>query len=268
MHALVQNGYALNVEGELNQIQRQILNQECLAFQKHSDAHILRLDKEGDRFVLLSGKDKIAEHSSFDALIGEFLFPHRRAHLERKTNETHIQVRVNLDGRGVVENKTGLHFFDHMLDQLGKHAHFDLSTRCTGDLHVDEHHTIEDVAIAIGECLGKALGSKIGLERYGFAVPMDESLSWVSLDLSGRPYLEFEADFKREFVGDFPTEMAKHFFYSLAVALRASLNMKVSGENDHHKLEALFKGLALALRIAVSKNERIKSMIPSSKGLL
>ena len=192
----------------------------------------------------------------------------RTSKISRVTNETHISIQLNLDGTGKNEISTGLKFFDHMLEQIARHGFIDLHLSCDGDLEVDEHHTIEDVAIALGEAITQALGNKKGIERYNFILPMDESQAMVALDLSGRPYLTFDCDFKREYVGDMPTEMVKHFFYSLAIHLQATLHIECKGDNDHHKIEAIFKGFARVLKSAIEKNPRIKNLIPSSKGSL
>ena len=192
----------------------------------------------------------------------------RTSKISRVTNETHISIQLNLDGTGKNEISTGLKFFDHMLEQIARHGFIDLHLSCDGDLEVDEHHTIEDVAIALGETITQALGNKKGIERYNFILPMDESQAMVALDLSGRPFLTFDCDFKREYVGDMPTEMVKHFFYSLAIHLQATLHIECKGDNDHHKIEAIFKGFARVLKSAIEKNPRIKNLIPSSKGSL
>ncbi len=191
----------------------------------------------------------------------------RRVSLSRSTKETEIQLELNLDGSGKTKIKTGLRFFDHMLDQIGKHAGFDLSIQCKGDLYVDEHHTIEDTALLLGEALEKALGDKRGVERYASEriIVMDESKCDIALDLSGRPYLVFEANLVREYVGDFPTELLEHFFYSLAQKSGMTLNIKLSGDNNHHLIEVAFKGFARALREAV---RRTSNAIPSTKGIL
>lgn len=198
----------------------------------------------------------------------QFLFPQRTAEIERRTAETDISLKLNIDGSGQSSIDTGLDFFDHMLDQIARHGVMDLELSCDGDLEVDEHHTIEDVAIALGEAFRKALGDKKGIQRYSFILPMDESRSTVSLDFSGRPYFEFEGSFNREYVGDFPTEMVDHFFQSLAVNMKATLHMMVTGKNDHHKIEACFKGIALTLRASATRTERMLNIIPSSKGTL
>ncbi|MBQ7987487.1 MAG: bifunctional histidinol-phosphatase/imidazoleglycerol-phosphate dehydratase HisB, partial [Bacteroidaceae bacterium] len=181
--------------------------------------------------------------------IAELLFAGERiAEVKRTTHETDIAVRVNLDGTGKADIATGLGFFDHMLEQIAKHGMMDLTIHTKGDLHVDEHHTIEDTAIALGECLLKALGDKRGIERYGYALPMDDCLCSVALDFGGRPWLVWNATFQRERVGDMPTEMFLHFFKSLSDAARMNLNIKAEGENEHHKMEGIFKALARSLK--------------------
>ena len=202
------------------------------------------------------------------ALAAWLLGSRRTATRNRKTAETDISVRVNLDGTGKSRIDTGIPFYDHMLDQIARHGYMDIDVACRGDLEIDEHHTIEDTAIALGEAIGEALGDKRGIGRYGFAVAMDETRSLVAIDLSGRPWCVFEGTFRREKVGDFPTEMTSHFFHSLAMALKATLHVSVKGENDHHQIEACFKGLARCLRQAVDRNEDYLDILPSSKGML
>ena len=192
----------------------------------------------------------------------------RRATIRRHTNETKIDITLNLDGTGVHQISTGLRFFDHMLEQIARHGLIDLDIQCQGDLDIDEHHTIEDVGIALGQALSQAYGDKRGIDRYGFIVPMDEARATVALDLSGRPYLVFNANFTRDYVGDVPTDMIEHFFYSLATHMQATLHLDVLGSNDHHKVEACFKGLARALKQSIEYNPRISGQIPSSKGSL
>lgn len=200
--------------------------------------------------------------------ITEFLFAgERRAVVQRTTKETDIFVSVNLDGNGKTEISTGLHFFDHMLEQIGKHSGMDLTIRVKGDLQVDEHHTIEDTGIALGEALLQALGSKRGIERYGYCLPMDDCLCSVALDFGGRPWLVWSADFKREKVGDMPTEMFLHFFKSLSDAAKMNLNIKAEGENEHHKIEGIFKALARAVKMAI-KRDIFNYELPSTKGML
>ena len=190
----------------------------------------------------------------------------RCAKILRNTLETSIQIELSLDGTGKTKIHTGLGFFDHMLEQIGKHGNFDLNVTVEGDLKVDEHHTIEDVGIALGEAFHQALGNKKGIERYGFLLPMDESLAQVTLDFGGRSYLVWNAEFKREKIGEMPTEMFKHFFKSFSDAGKCNINIFVEGENEHHKIEGIFKAFAKTLKIAVSKNNT--NTIPSTKGSL
>ncbi len=201
--------------------------------------------------------------------IYEFLrLPDRISRVTRKTNETDIEVEINLDGTGSTEISTGLGFFDHMLDQIGRHAVIDLKINVNGDLHVDEHHTVEDTAIALGEAFSKAIGDKKGINRYGFLLPMDDSLAQVAIDFGGRPWLVWEAEFKREKVGDLPTEMFYHFFKSFSDASKCNLNIKVEGDNEHHKIEAIFKALAKSIKMAVKRNNDELNKLPSTKGVL
>jgi len=188
----------------------------------------------------------------------------RKATTNRKTNETNISITVNLDGDGKSNISTGLGLFDHMLEQISKHGNIDLSISAKGDLGIDEHHTIEDVAITLGETFLNALGSKKGIERYGFLLPMDDCLVQVVIDFGGRPWLVWEADFNREMVGEMPTEMFMHFFKSFSDAAKCNLNIKAEGENEHHKIEAIFKTFAKAIKMAVSKTGNYS--IPSTKG--
>jgi imidazoleglycerol-phosphate dehydratase/histidinol-phosphatase len=189
----------------------------------------------------------------------------RRAEVVRKTNETDIRVFVDLDAGGGSEIETGIGFFDHMLDQLASHGGFRLELSCRGDLEIDEHHTVEDCALALGQALDKALGDRRGVGRYGFLLPMDESLAQVAIDLSGRQAFEWQADFPRDRVGELSTEMVKHFFASLSQALAAAFHLEVRGDNTHHMIEALFKGAGRALRPALARDGRD---LPSTKGVL
>lgn len=192
----------------------------------------------------------------------------RSAHVERRTAETVISVDVALDGTGAYTIHTGIGFFDHMLAQLSKHSLIDLTVNTRGDVHVDEHHSVEDTGLAIGETIRRALGDKRGIERYGFLLPMDESSSQVALDLSDRPYFVFNGTFEREKVGEFPTELVEDFFRALADGLRANLHITVQGRNDHHKIEAIFKSVARALKQAVAIDQRSPATLPSTKGTL
>jgi imidazoleglycerol-phosphate dehydratase/histidinol-phosphatase len=190
----------------------------------------------------------------------------RKATVARNTSETKIAVEVNLDGSGKSTISTGLGFFDHMLEQIAKHGNLDLTINVQGDLYIDEHHTIEDVAITLGDTFLQALGSKKGIERYGFLLPMDDCLAQVAIDFGGRPWLVWDAEFKREKVGEMPTEMFKHFFKSFSDSAKCNLNIKAEGENEHHKIEAIFKAFAKSIKLAVSKTNNFS--IPSTKGIL
>ncbi|MBO0929585.1 bifunctional histidinol-phosphatase/imidazoleglycerol-phosphate dehydratase HisB [Fibrella aquatilis] len=194
--------------------------------------------------------------------------PDRTATVERNTNETKIKIELNLDGTGKADMHTGLGFFDHMLDQLAKHSGADLHIHVQGDLHIDEHHTIEDTALALGEAYRQALGSKRGISRYGFLLPMDEALAQVAIDFSGRPWLVWNAEFKREKIGEMPTEMFFHFFKSFADTAQANLNIQVTGDNEHHKIEAIFKAFAKAIKMAVKRDIKALDSLPSTKGVL
>lgn len=189
----------------------------------------------------------------------------RRAEVRRDTRETQVRIRVNLDRVAEPVISTGLPFYDHMLEQIGKHGGFALEVQTTGDLHIDEHHTVEDTALALGQALREALGDKRGIGRYGFTLPMDEAQASVALDFSGRPWLVFEGEFSREKVGDLPTELVPHFFRSLSDAAGLNLHLSVRGDNDHHKIEAAFKALARALRQAIRREGK---ELPSTKGAL
>jgi imidazoleglycerol-phosphate dehydratase/histidinol-phosphatase len=194
--------------------------------------------------------------------LGERVIEHSRI-----TKETDIHIKINLDGTGESKVSTGLHFFDHMLDQIARHGGIDLEVTANGDLHIDEHHTIEDTGIALGEVFAKALGNKMGIERYGFCLPMDDCLAQAAIDFGGRNWIVWEADFKREKVGDVPTEMFYHFFKSFSDASKSNLNIKAEGQNEHHKIEAIFKAFAKAIKMAVKRDVN-KMVLPSTKGLL
>lgn len=191
----------------------------------------------------------------------------RTVHHERNTNETKISIDIDLDGTGKAEIDTGLNFFNHMLDQIARHGSIDLKIKTKGDLHIDEHHTIEDTGIALGEAFAKAIGNKLGLERYGFCLPMDDCLAQAAIDFGGRNWIVWDADFKREMVGDMPTEMFYHFFKSFSDASKANLNIKAEGENEHHKIESIFKAFAKAIKMAI-KRDAEKLVLPSTKGVL
>ncbi|MCD8418309.1 bifunctional histidinol-phosphatase/imidazoleglycerol-phosphate dehydratase HisB [Tenacibaculum finnmarkense genomovar finnmarkense] len=212
--------------------------------------------------------DFIALESSDWNAIYEFLkLEERTSEIVRNTNETKIDIKLNLDGTGKSNISTGISFFDHMLDQIARHGQMDLDIQVKGDLEVDEHHTIEDTAIALGEVFNKALGNKLGIERYGFCLPMDDCLAQVAIDFGGRNWLVWEADFKREMVGKMPTEMFFHFFKSFTDGARCNLNIKAEGDNEHHKIEAIFKAFAKAIKVSV-KRDSSKMILPSTKGTL
>jgi imidazoleglycerol-phosphate dehydratase/histidinol-phosphatase len=201
--------------------------------------------------------------------IYEFLVAKSRmATMHRKTSETDVKVSLNLDGKGNAKIQTGLGFFDHMLEQISRHGGIDLDIQTSGDLHIDEHHTIEDTALALGEAFLQALGDKRGIMRYGFLLPMDESLAQVAIDFGGRPWLVWEAEFQREKVGEMPTEMFMHFFKSFSDAAKCNLNIMVQGDNEHHKIEAIFKAFAKAIKMAIKILPEEKDQLPSTKGVL
>lgn len=232
----------------------------------------------GCRAILLQGSSETLAAAGLESIcslvttdwdrIAEFLFAgERRAELRRTTRETDIRVALNLDGNGKCTIHTGLGFFDHLLEQIGKHAGVDLTIQVKGDLEVDEHHTIEDTALALGESIYQALGSKRGIERYGYALPMDDCLCQVCLDFGGRPWLVWDATFQREKIGEMPTEMFMHFFKSLSDGAKMNLHIKAEGTNEHHKIEGIFKALARALKMAL-KRDIYHFELPSSKGML
>ena len=217
-------------------------------------------DKDLDSTIVLKTK-------SWEFIYRHLLMRDRAVSFERKTSETVVYIEINLDGRGESKVETGLAFFDHMLDQFSKHGGIDLSLKTVGDLDVDEHHTIEDTAIALGEAISVALGDKKGIERYGFTLPMDDSLADVSIDFGGRSWLVWEADFRREMIGKMPTEMFYHFFKSFADSAKANLNIRAKGDNEHHKIEAIFKAFAKSIKMAIKKDVE-KMILPSTKGTL
>ena len=190
----------------------------------------------------------------------------RTAKVERKTSETDILIELNLDGSGKSKIDTGIGFFDHMLEQISRHGNLDLNIKVKGDLHIDEHHTIEDVALALGDAVLKALGGKKGIERYSFVLPMDDCLAQVALDFGGRPWLVWNAKFTREKIGEMPTEMFFHFFKSFSDTAKCNLNITAEGENEHHKIEAIFKAFAKAIKMAVRQTDNFN--LPSTKGSL
>ena len=215
------------------------------------------------------------KHSSADFTSNDWnqiynylIMPARKAEVVRTTRETDIRINLNLDGSGKSQIQTGLGFYDHMLDQLARHGDLDLEITVKGDLHIDEHHTIEDTALALGEAFNKAIGDKKGISRYGFLLPMDDSLAQVAIDFGGRPWLVWQADFQREKIGEMPTEMFYHFFKSFSDTSKSNLNIKVEGDNEHHKIEAIFKAWAKAIKMAVKRDPDKLDQLPSTKGAL
>ncbi|MGO2102497.1 MAG: bifunctional histidinol-phosphatase/imidazoleglycerol-phosphate dehydratase HisB [Psychroflexus halocasei] len=205
--------------------------------------------------------------NSWDKIYEFLKYGQRQAKITRKTKETNIELMINLDGTGESEISTGISFFNHMLDQIAKHGQIDIQLSVEGDLEVDEHHTIEDTAIALGEAFKEALADKLGIERYGFCLPMDDALAQVAIDFGGRNWLEWQADFKREMIGKMPTEMFMHFFKSFSDGAQANLNIKAEGINEHHKIEAIFKAFAKAIKMAVKRDTSIM-ILPTTKGKL
>ncbi len=266
---LIDAGFSISASGAaITEDQKSLLEQEGIVFSEIEKADY-SISLKGSELVLRdAAKTEIISSSDWQQIVSALLSPNRTASIKRETKETKIKVDLNLDGTGKSNIDTGLKFFDHMLEQIARHGLVDLDIYCKGDLEIDEHHTIEDVAIALGDAITQALGDKKGIERYGFVLAMDEAQATVAIDLSGRPYLVFDVPVKREYVGDFPTEMLEHFFYSLAMNLKATLHVSCTGDNDHHKIEACFKGFARTLKAAVEQNGRIKNQIPSSKGSL
>jgi len=234
----------------------------------------------GTNSIFLGSPDRIAEIKSngldsacvlvtpsWDEIWTFLSKQQRRSEVKRTTKETDIKIELSIDGSGITEISTGLGFFDHMLEQIGKHSGCDLKIKVSGDLNVDEHHTIEDTALALGEAFFKALGDKKGSMRYGFLLPMDESLAQVAIDFGGRPWLVWDAEFKREKIGDVPTEMFYHFFKSFTDTAKCNLNISVSGENEHHKIEGIFKAFSKAIKMAVYRDPTSRDL-PSTKGTL
>lgn len=232
----------------------------------------------GTKAIFISAEENMLNTAPFDDIIVckannwmqiyHFLkLPPRKATVERKTKETDICIEINIDGKGTTDISTGIGFFDHMLEQIGRHGNIDMKIHTKGDLHVDQHHTIEDTAIALGEAFKKALGNKAGVERYGFCLPMDDCMAQVALDFGGRSWLAWEAGFTREYIGKMPTEMFYHFFKSFSDGALCNINIKAEGDNEHHKIEAIFKAMARAVKMAVKRDANSKQL-PSTKGML
>ncbi|HUZ60953.1 MAG TPA: bifunctional histidinol-phosphatase/imidazoleglycerol-phosphate dehydratase HisB [Hanamia sp.] len=229
-------------------------------FQELGSSEITVSKKELNEVIAL-------ETQSWEDIYLFLKLPQRKIIHSRNTNETKIVVEINLDGNGKADIETGLGFFDHMLEQVARHSGIDLKIHCKGDLHIDEHHTIEDVALAFGEAISKALGDKRGIERYGFLLPMDDCLAQVAIDFGGRNWLVWDADFKREKIGEMPTEMFYHFFKSFSDASKSNLNIKAEGTNEHHKIEAIFKAFAKSIKMAI-RRDPLNNNLPTTKGIL
>jgi imidazoleglycerol-phosphate dehydratase/histidinol-phosphatase len=240
-------------------------NLGCKAIWLNEDASLGGKEVKDD--VATLGKVVALETTDWKKIYEFLRLDQRLVKHDRNTNETKIHIGIDLDGSGKTSISTGLHFFDHMLDQLGRHSGIDLTVVTKGDLQIDEHHTIEDTAIALGEAFALALGNKKGIERYGFTLPMDDCLAQVAIDFGGRPWLVWEAEFKREKVGDMPTEMFYHFFKSFSDAAKCNLNIKAEGDNEHHKIESIFKAWAKAIKNAVRRDVD-NQQLPSTKGIL
>ena len=241
-------------------------NLGCKGFWLNNDAS-LGAKEVKDSVEELRKSTIVLESSNWKDIYEYLKLPPRTVTHTRNTNETKIDIELSLDGTGKPNIHTGLGFFDHMLEQIAKHGSLDLNIQCKGDLHIDEHHTIEDVGIALGETFLKALGNKKGIERYGFLLPMDDCLAQVAIDFGGRNWIVWGAEFKREKIGEMPTEMFFHFFKSFSDAAKANLNVKAEGENEHHKIEAIFKAFAKAIKMAV-KRDINNNTLPSTKGVL
>lgn len=237
-------------------------NEGIVPEQAESGEYILSF--ANNSFILDPGKITISDFTE----VARMLMPQRRAEKTRITKETEISVKVNLDGSGEHEISTGIGFFDHMLCQIARHGNIDLQIQCKGDLHIDEHHTVEDTGILLGETILTALGDKRGIKRYGYMVPMDDCIAACAIDLGGRISLSYTAKFRRERIGDFPVELAEEFFRALASGMRSNIYLKVKGKNEHHKIESLFKAFAKSLNEACRMDERAGTNLPSTKGVL
>jgi imidazoleglycerol-phosphate dehydratase/histidinol-phosphatase len=245
-----------------------IINQNEMNDKSFSEKFIVCLTEQKSEYyniILISDQSEI---NSFEKAVGKIISLLRTSKVNRVTGETDIKILLSLDGTGKSKIKTGIGFFDHMLKQIAKHSNIDLEIKVKGDLDVDEHHTVEDVGIALGTALNEALGSKKGIKRYGYFLPMDESIAQCAIDLGGRSYLNFKCKFNREKVGEFPTELTEEFFRGLAAGLKANIYIRTKGKNDHHKIEATFKAFAKALNEACRIDKRSEGILPSTKGVI
>ena len=270
MKYLQEAGFELSFDNaQLSEQQRSLIENESIVSGGFDISEAAGEIKKEDSYLFESAGKLIESSEDWTGLTRKILFPSRKAEINRDTKETQISVSINLDGTGENSINTGLNFFDHMLDQIARHGLIDIELTCKGDLDVDEHHTIEDTAIALGQAIRQAISeNKAGIQRYGFVLPMDEAQATVAIDLSDRPYLRWDVDLKREYIGDFPAEMLEHFYYTVAMNVKATLHVNASGKNEHHIVESIFKGFAKALRFAISRNERIRGILPTTKGTI
>ena len=265
--SIIVDDFNMNEDSELSKI----LKLENIEFnlkenEKIEKTFLISTKESSDKKTVVVTEN--GEINTFENAVNQILKNLRTAQQRRKTKETDIEIEANLDGTGESIINTGIGFFDHMLEQIAKHANLDLKINVAGDLQVDEHHTIEDVGITLGKVLSEALGNKKGIKRYGYFLPMDDSIAKCALDLGGRAYLNFKCKFDREKVGEFPTELTEEFFRGLSSGLKANLFIRAKGKNDHHKIEAIFKAFAKSLNEACRMDERNKNMLPSTKGVL
>lgn len=264
LYELNRKGVEFGVNGELKNVHlKQIFESENIPIKKAKSGEYLLTCDGGNYFI---NPGSLCITNFFDVL--NVILPARKFSKTRKTKETEITVDVSLDGSGEYDISTGIGFFDHMLTQIARHGNINLKIKCKGDLHVDEHHTVEDTGILLGEVILEALGDKRGIKRYGYMVPMDDCIAVCALDLGGRISLSIKAKFKREKIGDFPVELAEEFFRGLASGLKANIYLKAKGKNEHHKIESLFKAFAKALNEACRIDERAGRNLPSTKGVL
>lgn len=257
-----------NYEVSSNSTLKKILALEDISVSKASgkadeDSLLITTNSKAGRNVI-----PVKKNESFGSAVNEVMIRLRSASRRRKTKETDIKINLSLDGKGKTKIKTGIGFFDHMLEQIARHANINLVVNVKGDLHVDEHHTVEDVGITLGETLTDALGKKLGIKRYGYFLPMDDAIAQCAVDLGGRSYLNFKVKFNREKVGEFPTELTEEFFRGLAGGLKANIYIRSQAKNDHHKIESIFKAFAKSLNEACRLDERNEGTLPSTKGTL
>ncbi len=263
--------YSDGLDLSSNPLLQKILKNEGIEINKiltepfDADFIITTENSRQENTIIISEKSKIR---TFEEAADEVLKRIRSSSHHRKTKETETKIKVSLDSISKADIDTGIGFFDHMLEQIARHGNIGLAVNVKGDLHVDEHHTVEDVGITLGECLLEALGEKSGIKRYGYFLPMDDSVAICTIDLGGRSYLKFNCKFSREKVGDFPTELTEEFFRGLSSGLKANIYIKAKGKNDHHKIEAIFKAFAKSLNEACRIDERSAGKLPSTKGVL